>query len=155
MRAPWSPRGATAIVPSQMPSVKRPAIDVRRGRVLAVDDQTGFLAVLRDLVRATRRLDAVGEAQSGEQAIELTRELDPDIVLMDVWMSGMGGPAAAHMIKARWPSTLVILISSTHPDELPFAGDESSADAVIWKSELDPQTLDDIWLRRGPSSPAP
>jgi len=130
------------------------SFDVRRGRVLAVDDQPGFLAVLRDLLGATRQLDAVGEAQSGERAIELAQEVEPDMVLMDVWMPGMGGLAAAREIKARRRSTLVVLISSTHPDDLPFADDELSADAVIWKSELGPQMLDDIWLRQGPSSPA-
>lgn len=137
-----------------MPSLARSAIDVRRGRVLMVDDQTGFLAILRDLVRATRQLDAVGEAHSGERAIELAREVEPDIVLIDVWMPGLGGPAAAREIKARRPSTLVILISSTHPDELPLADDDTSADAVIWKSDLDPRMLDEIWLRQAPSSPA-
>ena len=137
-----------------MLNVARSVIDVRRGRVLAVDDQPGFLAVLRDLLGATRQLDAVGEAQSGERAIELAQEVEPDIVLMDVWMPGMGGLAAAREIKARRRSTLVVLISSTHPDDLPFADDELSADAVIWKSELGPQMLDDIWLRQGPSSRA-
>jgi DNA-binding NarL/FixJ family response regulator len=146
MRAPWSLLGGAAIVSVRMPSVAR-SVDVRRGRVLAVDDQPGFLAILRELLGATRQLDAVGEAQSGERAIELAQEVEPDIVLMDVWMPGMGGLAAAHEIKARRPSTLVLLISSTHPDELPFGDDDGSVDAVIWKSDLDPQMLDDIWRR--------
>ena len=91
----------------------------RRARVLAVDDQTSFLAVLRDLVSATRELEAVAEADSGERAIEAARDTEPDMILMDVWMPGIGGIAAAREIKASRPSTLVVLISTTHPDELP------------------------------------
>lgn len=122
-------------------------VQSRRARVLAVDDQSPFLAVLRDLVCATRELEAVAEAQSGERAIEAVRETEPDVVLMDVWMPGMGGIAAAREIKAFWPSTLVVLISTTHPDELALEPDDTCADAVLWKSELAPRLLDDIWLR--------
>ena len=65
-----------------------------------------FLAVLRDLVCSTRELEPVAEAQSGERAIEAVREIEPDIVLLDVWMPGIGGIAAAREIKAGRPSSL-------------------------------------------------
>jgi DNA-binding NarL/FixJ family response regulator len=131
-----------------MPAVDRSArVQSRRARVVAVDDQSPFLAVLRDLLCATCELEAVAEAHSGERAIEAVRETAPDVVLMDVWMPGMGGIAAAKEIKACWPSTLVVLISTTHPDELALEPDDISADAVLWKSELAPRLLDDLWLR--------
>ena len=111
-----------------MPGVDRSATtETRRARVLAVDDQTQFLAVLRDLVCATRELEPVAEAHSGERAIEAVRETEPDMVLMDVWMPGIGGIAAAREIKAGRPSTLVVLISTTHPDELPLQPGRHSA----------------------------
>ncbi len=119
----------------------------RRGRVLAVDDQAPFLAVLRDVVAATAELEVVGEAQSGEGAIEVVRQLEPDMVLMDVRMPGMGGIAAARQINACRPSTLVVLISTAHPDELRLEANDVCADAVIWKSELEPRLLDEVWLR--------
>jgi DNA-binding NarL/FixJ family response regulator len=131
-----------------MPGAYRSTItETRRARVLTVDDQTPFLAVLRELLCATRELEAVAEADSGERAIEAVQETEPDIVLMDVWMPGMGGIAAAKEIKADRPSILVVLISTTHPDELALEPDDISADAVVWKSELDPRLLDEIWLR--------
>jgi DNA-binding NarL/FixJ family response regulator len=141
----------------KMPGVDRSARgQSRRARVLAIDDQTVFLAVLRELVSATRELEPAAEAQSGEMAIEAAREFAPDVVLMDVWMPGMGGIAAAKEIKANRPSTVVVLISSTHPDELPLESDDICADAIIWKSELAPRQLDDIWLRhQGQHSPSP
>jgi DNA-binding NarL/FixJ family response regulator len=119
----------------------------RRARVLAVDDHPPFLAVLRDVVRATDQLESVGEAESGELAVEAAHELLPDVVLMDVRMPGLDGIAAAKLIKADRASTLVVLISTTHPSELGLEPDDTLADAVLWKSELEPRVLDQIWLR--------
>ena len=122
------------------------AVDRHPAGVLVVDDSRPFLALLRDVVRATRQLEPVGEAQSGEQAVEMTRKLHPDMVLIDVRMPGLGGIQAVNQIKASHPTTLVALISTTHPDDLPAEADDS-ADAVIWKSELTPNLLDEIWRR--------
>lgn len=127
----------------------------RRGRVLAVDDHALFLAVLREVIGATAELEEVGVARSGEGAIEAARELEPDVVLMDVWMPGLGGIAAARQIKACRPSTLMVLISTARPDELPRDAYDTFADAMIWKRELNPRLLDDMWLRyRDRSSPS-
>jgi DNA-binding NarL/FixJ family response regulator len=131
-----------------MSSLERsPTIDPCRARVLAVDDHAPFLALLRDVLRATDQLEVVGEADSGERAVEAARELAPDVVLMDVRMPGLGGIAAARQIKTGRPSTFVVLISTAHPDELPLKGDDTVADMVIWKSELAPQLLDEVWMR--------
>src|SRR3954470_20496803 len=89
-----------------------------RARVLAVDDQPPFLAVLRAVVGATGHLEIAGEARSGEEALVAAQELRPDMVLMDVRMPGIGGLTAAEQITARNPPTLVVLVSTTHPDEL-------------------------------------
>ena len=123
-----------------------PAAHGRRAGVLAVDDQASFLDLLRDVLHASEELDLLGEAATGEHAIELADELRPEMVLMDVRLPGMGGIRAAKRIKASHPSTLVILISTTHPDELPPDAGEGGVDAYIWKSELDPKLLDDLWL---------
>jgi chemotaxis response regulator CheB len=114
---------------------------VEPGRVLLVDDQPAFLGLLAEVVGATSHLEVAGDAQSGERAVELTQELKPDMVLMDVRMPGIGGLEAAERIKAVRPSTLIVLVSTTHPDELPPRAHE-----VIWKSRLGSALLDDIWL---------
>jgi DNA-binding NarL/FixJ family response regulator len=118
-----------------------------RARVLAVDDQSAFLVLLRQVVGATRHLQIVGEALCGELAVEAARDLHPDMVLMDVRMPGIGGVGAAELIKSGRPSTVVVLISTMHPDELPEHAVRGVADAVMWKSELEPSLLDEIWLR--------
>ena len=66
---------------------------------------------------------------------------------MDLRMPGLSGLQAAEQITASRPSTLIVLISTTHPDELPWSG--RSAAAVIWKSLLEPRMLDELWLRHG------
>jgi hypothetical protein len=58
----------------------------------------------------------------------------------------MNGVEVAERVKEMRPSTLVVLISSTHPTELPHEC-HTVADAVLWKSELEPRILDEIWLR--------
>jgi len=118
-----------------------------RARVLAVDDQPPFLEILRAVVGATGNLEIAGEARSGEEAVVAALELRPEMVLMDVRMPGIGGLKAAERIKANDPPTLVVLISSTHPDELPL--ESASSFTVIWKSVLDPRLLDEIWTRHG------
>jgi DNA-binding NarL/FixJ family response regulator len=130
-----------------MPGVEQSGNAAGRARVLTVDDNGAFLGVLRQLVGATGHLSVAGEARSGEQAVAAAGELDPDIVLMDVWMPGLGGVRAAEQIKAARPATLVVLISTTHPDELPPGPSDRCADAVLWKSLLDPRVLDELWLR--------
>src|SRR3954452_25044380 len=120
-----------------MPSIERATADhAGRARVLAVDDDSPFLSLLRDVVRATGHLDVVGEARTGEGAIAAARELEPDLVLMDVQMPGIGGLEAAEEIKASCPTAVMVLISTTHPDELPPGAAGPRVDAVIWKSVL-------------------
>jgi DNA-binding NarL/FixJ family response regulator len=118
--------------------------------VVAVDDHASFRAVVRQVVTATDALTIVGEADCGEAAVELVRDLQPDVVLMDVRMPGLGGIAATRRIKAMQPRTLVVLVTTIPPAELPGVREESLADEVVWKSELRPKLLDEIWRRHGP-----
>jgi len=130
-----------------MSSAEQRESGAARARVLTVDDSRYFLGVMRDLIGATGHLRVAGEARSGEGAVQTARELRPEVVLMDVWMPGVGGLKAAAQIKAAFPSTLVILISTTHPDELPVRPSDRFADALIWKGLLEPKILDEMWLR--------
>jgi DNA-binding NarL/FixJ family response regulator len=118
----------------------------RAGCVLAVDDQPAFRSALRSLVGACRALVLAGEAESGEAAISRVADLEPDLVLMDVQMPGMGGIAAAREIKRLSQRTVVLLVSATHPDELPPEA-AGSADGLIWKGDLRPEVLETIWAK--------
>src|SRR6187551_309112 len=97
---------------SSSPAPRRPA------RVLAVDDDPSFLALLCDVVDAASELELVGESDCGTDALAKAEELRPDVVLMDVRMPELDGISATARIKALLPSTVVVLVSVTHPDEL-------------------------------------
>jgi DNA-binding NarL/FixJ family response regulator len=115
--------------------------------VLAVDDHAPFRTVVREVVDMAPGFTVVGEAASGEEAVCLVQELQPDIVLMDVRMPGVGGIAAARMIKTSNPATVVVLVSTTCPEELPREAEECLADEIVWKTHLRPGLLEDIWRR--------
>jgi DNA-binding NarL/FixJ family response regulator len=113
--------------------------------VLAVDDQPAFRRALRSLVAATPTLALVGEAGSGEAAVVRVRELSPDLVLMDVRMPGLDGISATCEIKRIRPETVVLLITTVQPDELRHEAVACRADGIVWKANLCPKLLADLW----------
>ena len=119
----------------------------RPARVLAVDDDAGFRALLCEVVDASTELELVGEADCGERAVLAAEELRPDVVLMDVRMPRLDGIAAATRIKASLPSTLVVLVSVTHPDDLRHEAGGCGASAILSKGALRPSLLEDLWRR--------
>jgi NarL family two-component system response regulator LiaR len=80
-------------------------------RVLLVDDEPKIRRALRDLLKQ-ERLDVVGEAAGGAEAVALVDELDPDVVLMDLRMPVMGGIEATRLIKERAPLVQVIVLTA-------------------------------------------
>ena len=118
-------------------------------RVLTVDDDSGFRTAVVQVVEATRGFESVGSVESGEDAIEMLDSLRPDLVLMDVVMPGLGGIEAARRIKEARSSTVLVLVSTTHPEDLPREARECLADEIVWKAELRPALLEEIWRRHG------
>ena len=78
------------------------------GRVLLVDDHPAVRRVLRSLLEEVGGWQVVGEAESGESAVDLVEQLVPDVVLMDCRMPGAGGVAATREIVQRWPEVAVV-----------------------------------------------
>jgi DNA-binding NarL/FixJ family response regulator len=80
-------------------------------RVLIADDHPVFTAGLRMLLESLPTTEVVGEASTGKDALELARELIPDIVMMDVDMPQMNGIAATQAILAASPDSAVLILS--------------------------------------------
>ena len=80
-------------------------------RVLIVDDHPVTRDGLRTALSTSPDIEIVGEAATGEQAVEKINELDPDVVFMDVRMPGMGGIEATRAVRDTHPDTKVILFT--------------------------------------------
>lgn len=80
-------------------------------RVLLVDDHALVRAGIRSLLESMAGVTVAAEAGSGRQAVELARELAPDIVLMDITMDDMDGLTATAAITAAQPAVKVIVLS--------------------------------------------
>jgi CheY-like chemotaxis protein len=92
-------------------------------RVLIVDDDLLILAILKDIVSKLPGFVCVGEGTDGEEAIERSAELSPDIILMDIVMPKLSGIEAARRISARRISALtnppkIIICSSMSGEEI-------------------------------------
>jgi DNA-binding NarL/FixJ family response regulator len=80
-------------------------------RVLIADDHAILREGVRALLQITDDIEVVGEASDGQQAIELAKKLDPDVVLMDIAMPGLGGLEAALEIRKQGLRARVLILS--------------------------------------------
>ena len=81
-------------------------------RVLLVDDYAVVRSGLAAFLLAFDDLELVSEAGSGEEAVRLCEQLQPDVVLMDLVMPGMDGAAATRAIRERCPQIQIIALTS-------------------------------------------
>jgi DNA-binding NarL/FixJ family response regulator len=119
-------------------------------RVLIVDDQEPFRMAARMVVEATDGFEVAGEVETGEASVEAAKELDPDLVLMDVNLPGINGLEATRQILSAADNRVVILLLSTYEEEeyAPRAA-ECGAAAYIPKSSFSPDRLADAWSEAG------
>ncbi len=85
--------------------------------VLITDDHTLVRQGIRALLAAQPDIEVVGEAATGEAAVELARQHAPDVALVDVLMPGMGGIETTRRLKEASPRTQVLILTSSHEEE--------------------------------------
>lgn len=112
--------------------------------VVVADDhdlvRMGIVRMLSD----SRNLEVVGQAASGEEAVKLSRDLAPDIVLMDVRMPGIGGLAATRKIVAYDSEIKVIALTAYTDDPFPAKLMQAGASGFITKGSSPEQMLDAV-----------
>ncbi len=113
--------------------------------VLVADDQQEFLDAARELVRATAGFTLAALTSSAEEAVTLVGKLNPQIVLMDARMPGIGGIEAARRIALGHTRTVVVLISIDDVNSLPRSARSCGAAAIVKKLDLRPATLRELW----------
>lgn len=101
--------------------------------VLIVDDHEIVRRGIRAFLETQQDFIVVGEAASGEQAIEMALNLVPDIVLMDLILPGMDGVESTRRIKSLSPRTQIVVLTSYHEDEHIFPALKAGATAYILK----------------------
>lgn len=111
--------------------------------LLLTDDH----AIVRQGIRAFLELQpdlmVIGEADSGENAVQMAAALAPDIVLMDLVMPGIGGVEATRQVKLVSPHSQVIVLTSYHEDEYIFPALRAGALSYVLK-DVGPEELADI-----------
>src|ERR671915_1570892 len=114
-------------------------------RVLIVDDQEPFRLAARAVVEATDGFEVAGESESGEAGVQAARDLDPDLVLMDVNLPGIDGLEATRQILDGSDAVVVLLLSTYEEEEYGPRAAECGAAAYIPKSSFEPDRLAEAW----------
>ena len=105
----------------------------RKISILIVDDHEVVRQGLKAYLDAQPDFKVVGEASSGEDAVRLASDYLPDVVLMDLVMSGMGGVQATRRVKDVTPRTQIVVLTSYHQDEFIFPALQAGAISYVLK----------------------
>jgi NarL family two-component system response regulator YdfI len=109
-------------------------------RVLIADDHEVVRDGLRLILETEEDFCVVGEAADGAMAVQLTGELQPQVVLMDLRMPGMDGLTAIDQIRARWPTVALVILTTYNEDDLMMRGLRAGASGYLLK-DTNRQTL--------------
>ena len=102
-------------------------------RILLVDDQQIVRQGLATILKYAPGIEVVGQAGDGREAVVLARDLQPDVVLMDLKMPRLGGIPATRQICAELPDTHVIILTTYDADNLVFEGIKAGAQGYLLK----------------------
>ena len=94
---------------------------MKRLRVLIVDDHRDFAEAVRSLLSTDQRIEVVGEARNGEEAVDLAAVLAPDLIVMDLDMPGMNGVEATRLLSKRDGVLVLLLTGSDSASDIALA----------------------------------
>ena len=103
-------------------------------RVLIVDDHAVVRGGLSKFLQVYKDLELVGEAENGAEAVRLARQLQPDVVLMDLKMPEMDGVSATREIRSKHPNVRVIVLTSFAEDNMVQGALQAGATGYLLKN---------------------
>ncbi|GAC1436435.1 MAG: response regulator transcription factor [Ktedonobacteraceae bacterium] len=109
-------------------------------RILLADDHPIFRFGMRTLLTSMPDMTVVGEAATGEEAVQLVETLLPDVVLMDIHMPGMSGIEATTRIRIQHPRTAILIVTMLDDDSV-FAAMRAGARGYLLKGAEPAETL--------------
>jgi DNA-binding NarL/FixJ family response regulator len=113
-------------------------------RVLIVDDHVLFAEALTTLLQRNDRIDVVGSASTGPDAIDQTLILHADVVVMDVGLPGIDGFEATRRLRTIAPNTRVIVLTGLSDSNLERRAADAGASALLTKGAADREVVDTI-----------
>ncbi len=102
-------------------------------RILLVDDHGLFRSGMRSILETQPDIEVVAEAERGEEAVDLVRQLPPDVVLMDVHMPGIGGIEATRRVLRAAPEARVIALTALEDEPFPRKLLDAGAEGYLTK----------------------
>ena len=112
-----------------------------RQKILLVDDQRSIREKLRLLFESDPDFQVVGVAENGAEAIERAKDLQPDVVLMDLEMPILGGVEASKILRNQFPDTRILMLTSIEDAGYLKQVDSSIVEEIIFKGSAEPELL--------------
>ena len=113
-------------------------------KVMIVDDQTLVREGISMLLSLCQDIELVAEASNGEEAVSLTEEKKPDVILMDIKMPVMNGVKATKIIKRKYPNIKILILTTFKDDEFIFEALKNGADGYILKDVKSDKIIESI-----------
>lgn len=113
-------------------------------RVLIADDHPTFRQGLRAVLAQAEDVEVVADAPSGELALELCARHEPDVVLMDVLMPGIGGLEAIRRLRTEHPDVAVVVLTMSSTDESIFTALRLGARGYLLKESPGQEILEGV-----------
>jgi DNA-binding NarL/FixJ family response regulator len=113
-------------------------------RVLIADDHRLFAEALEAILATDKRIEVVAHAGDGREAVELARELEPDVVLMDISMPVMDGIEAAQALQANGNDVCILMLTGSNSRDDVDRARKAGADGYVTKDRIAAELIDAI-----------